>query len=78
MHPTRPLRWKRLLLYNGILECVRAKKGAVTGDRNCYVAELHTKFDPGDRLKTPGEIIVASLCRSYLGEKLTSVRISQT
>lgn len=71
---------KRLLLYNSILECVRAKNGAVTGDRNCYVAELRTKFDPGKGLKTPGEINVARLCQSECGEKLpkTSVRVSQT
>lgn len=67
-------RHERLLLHNSILECVRAKNGAVTGDRKCYVAELRIKFDPGNRLKTPGEIGAAS------GEKLRwrSVRVSQT
>lgn len=79
MCPTRLLKQhERLLLYNSILECVRAKKRAVAGGRNCYVGELRTNFDPGDRLRTPGEITGASLYWSYLGEKLTSVRISQT
>lgn len=49
----------------------------MTGDRNCYVAELRTKFDPRKGLNTPGEINVAGLCQSECGEKLpkTSVRV---
>lgn len=43
----------RLLLYNSISECVSAETEAVSGDQSCYVAELHTKFDPGNRLTNP-------------------------
>lgn len=42
----------------------------MTGDRDCYIAELRAKFDPGNRLKTPGEINVAILRRSDCSEKL--------
>lgn len=43
----------RLLLYNSISECVSAETEAVSGEQSCYVAELHTKFDPGNRLTNP-------------------------
>lgn len=47
------LRNERRLLYNSISECVRDENRAVTGNRNCYVAELRTKFDLGNQPRIP-------------------------
>lgn len=50
-----------------------------SGDWSCYAAELRTKFDPGNKLRTPGEISAALQCRGDYDQRLRdqSVRVSQ-